>query len=235
MKVKNPLDANGFLTKCIVCKSVYHWAKDCPDRDIMYVTSQEEEVHITLFSKRVKECYVENFLDEIRSYAILDSGCTKSVYGIVWLQRYLDSLNESDKSSVQEQESSSKFKFGDGVVKTSLKKVIILSKSAMQKAATKIDFKNNKVTMFGKAQDLLFTTSGHYCIHRKYKIIDDEDKNTTKVMLTNTLDNKTSEESKNVAVKLHKQFCHPRTFRTRKLLQEEDVKMMKIFSNLLKK
>ena len=42
-------------------------------------------------------------------------------------------------------------------------------------------------------------------------------------MLTNTLDNKTSQEKKSVAVKLHKQFCHPRTFRIRKLLQDGGV------------
>ena len=200
------------------------------------------------FSKPVQECYVENFLGETLSYAILDSRCTKSVCGRVWLQCYLDALNESDKSSVQEQESSSKFKFGDDVVQTSLKKVIIpadingtkvkietdvidnslpllLSKSATQKAATKIDFKNNKVTMFGKVQDLHFTTSEHYCIplDRKHKIINYEDQNATKVMFTNTLDNKTSQEKKCVAVKLHKQFCHPRTFRLRKLLQDGGV------------
>ena len=91
----------------------------------MYAACQEEEVHITLFSKTVQECYVENFLGETLSYAILGSRCTRSVCSRVWLQCYLDALNESDKSSVQEQESSSKFKFGDGVVQTSLKKVII--------------------------------------------------------------------------------------------------------------
>ena len=107
MKVKNPLDANGFVTKCMVCRSIYHWVKDCPDRNAMYNACQEEEVHITLFSKTVQECYVENFLGENLSYAILDFGCTKSVCGRVWLQCYLDALNESDKSSVQEQESSS--------------------------------------------------------------------------------------------------------------------------------
>ena len=218
VKVKNPLDANGFVTKCMVCRSIYHWVKDCPDRNAMYTACQEEEVHITLFSRTVQECYAENFSGETLSYAILDSGCTKSVCSRVWLQCYLDALNESDKSSVQEQESSSKFKFGDGALQTSLKKVIIpadingtkvkietdvidnnlpllLSKSAMQKAATKIDFNNNKVTMFGKVQDLHFTTSGHYCIplDHKHKIINYEDQNATKVMFTNkALDNKTS-------------------------------------------
>ena len=94
MKVKNSLDANGFITKCMVCRSLYHWAKDCPDRNAMYAASQEEKVHITLFSKPVQECYVENFLGKSLSYAILDSGCTKSVCVKVWLQCYLDALNE---------------------------------------------------------------------------------------------------------------------------------------------
>ena len=41
---------------------------------------------------------------------------------------------------------------------------LLLSRSAMQKAGTKIDFRRDKVTTFGKEQDLHFTTSGHYCI-----------------------------------------------------------------------
>ena len=57
-------------------------------------------------------------------------------------------------------------------------------------------------------------------LDRKHKIINDEDQNATKVMFANTLGNKTSQEKKSVAVKLHKQFCHPRTFRLRKLLQD---------------
>ena len=79
--------------------------------------------------------------------------------------------------------------------------------------------------MFGKVQDLHFTTSGHYCIplDRKHKIISYKDQNATKVMFTDTLDNKTSQEKKSVAVKLHKQFCHPGTFRLRKLLQDGGV------------
>ena len=171
--MKNPSEADGFITKCMFGRSIYHWTKDCPDWNSMYAASQEEEVHIALFSKPVQECYREIFLGEILSYVILDSGCAKSICGKVWLQCYLDALNQSDKSSVQEQESSSKFKFGDGVVQTSLKKVIIpgdvsgtkvkietdyidnslpllLSKSVMQKADTNIDFRNNKVAIVWK-------------------------------------------------------------------------------------
>ena len=27
----NPVDSEGEVSKCLVCGSVYHWAKDCPD------------------------------------------------------------------------------------------------------------------------------------------------------------------------------------------------------------
>ena len=59
------------------------------------------------FLKPVQECYVENFLGETFSYAILDSRCTKSVCNKVWLQCYFDALNESDKSSVPKNKISS--------------------------------------------------------------------------------------------------------------------------------
>ena len=52
----------------------------------MYAASQEEDVQIILFSKPVQECYVKNFLGETLSYAVLDSGCIKSVCGKLWLQ-----------------------------------------------------------------------------------------------------------------------------------------------------
>ena len=55
----------------MVCGSMYHWVKDCPDRNAMYTACQEEEVQITLFSKTVQECYVENFLGETLSYAMI--------------------------------------------------------------------------------------------------------------------------------------------------------------------
>ena len=92
----------------------------------------------------------------------------------------------------------------------------------MQKAARKIDFKNNKQGYYvwkGTCTFIHFKISRHYCIplDRKHKIINGEDQNATKVMFTNTLDNKTSQEKRSVAVKLHEQFCHPRTFRLRKL------------------
>ena len=41
---------------------------------------------------------------------------------------------------------------------------LLLSKDAMKKAETKIDFENTTVTMFGETQDVLLTKCGHYAI-----------------------------------------------------------------------
>ena len=41
---------------------------------------------------------------------------------------------------------------------------LLLSKSAMKKAKTHIDFDNDVVEMFGRKQKILYTKSGHYAI-----------------------------------------------------------------------
>ena len=130
---------------------------------------------------------MEYDIKEAFSTAILDSGCTRTVCGETWLQCYLDTLDENDLESVRTQQSRTKFKFGDGKVYHSDRRVsfpaeigglniyietdvidndlpLLLSRSSMKKAGAKLDFENDKVVMFGTAQDLLFTSNGHYCI-----------------------------------------------------------------------
>ena len=41
---------------------------------------------------------------------------------------------------------------------------LLLSKETMKKANTQIDFKEDKVCIFGKKVDIKFSSSGHYCI-----------------------------------------------------------------------
>ena len=45
---------------------------------------------------------------------ILDSGCSKTVCGVDWIETYLDTLDEEELREVQVEESESKFKFGSG-------------------------------------------------------------------------------------------------------------------------
>ena len=80
----NPLDSAGNPTKCAVCQSIFHWAKDCPDS----YENSKEEINVTLFTNEVHDSYIETFVGETLGLAVLDSGCTQSVCGKGWLQCY---------------------------------------------------------------------------------------------------------------------------------------------------
>ena len=75
--------------------------------------------------------------------------------------------------------------------------------------------------MFGKEQDLHFTTSGHYSVplNQYCEINSDISKfyQERTILFTNNLGSK-SVERKDVALKLHKEFSHPRSHKLKKLL-----------------
>ena len=77
-----------------------------------------------MFNEEIENCYIETFLGETINKAILDSGCTETVCGNVWLQCYLDSLNKEESAKVQSQSSSKVFRFGDGKCYDATRKVI---------------------------------------------------------------------------------------------------------------
>ena len=58
-----------------VCQSIYHWFKDRPHN------VQGSNSKVTLFMEEVQKCYVQNFFGKTINLAVLDSGCTKTVYG----------------------------------------------------------------------------------------------------------------------------------------------------------
>ena len=144
-------------------------------------------VIVTLFRQEVQKCYVQNFLGETLNLAVLDSGCTKTVWGQEWPKCYIESLCDDDRKKIQEFTSEAEFKFEDGKVVASEKHVVIpcnnagenlslktdvvkseiplsLSKESMKAAETKIDFVNDKINMFGKDIHSHFAMSGHYTI-----------------------------------------------------------------------
>ena len=104
----------------------------------------------------------------------------------------MDSLKE--KSNVTQSDSNAIFEFGNDRSVKSNRKVeipviiedipvllttdvisfdipLLLSKESMKQANTVIDFKNDYIELFGKNINLLFTSSGHYCIQIKNVII----------------------------------------------------------------
>ena len=78
----------------------------------------EEEIYLS--SDNTK-----GFVGETINTAILDSGCTKTVCGAVWLDCYLNSLSTEDKKLVKTEDSSTKFRFGSGDPVPSIKRVIM--------------------------------------------------------------------------------------------------------------
>ena len=155
-----------------------HWVKDCPHKD---------EAHVQLFTKDIKDEYINQFAGETLNAAVLDSGWIRAVCGKLWLDCYIESLSKEDSKLIEERPSSTKFKFGDGRVVQASRKVIIpvyigdkkvsietdvvpddlpilLSKQSMKTERTTKDFVNDKVTMLAQALNLCFTSSGYYAI-----------------------------------------------------------------------
>ena len=221
--------------RCAICQSILHWARECPHNE----SNKPYENKVTLFTQEVQKCFIEIFLGETLNMAVLDSGCTKTVCGEEWLRCYIDTLSEIKQKEILSVKSNTEFKFGDGksvlsercvsmpckiagkrvIIETDVVKSeipLLLSKNSMKKANTRIDFANDKVNIFGKDIDLQFTSSGHDAVTLsdscKDLEADIEETQVTEVLLTiNNIDRKSKNEKQQIAIKLHKQFGHPRS------------------------
>ena len=98
----------------------------------------------------------------------------------------------------------------------------------MKKAEMSIDFSKDTVTIFGKTQKLLFTSSGHYCISIGKQIEScmklDLVNNDNNTMLFSDWEHKSRKEKHDAMIKLHRQFSHPPTKRIITLLKEVNIK-----------
>ena len=105
-KKLNPRNKDGFVSRCAICKSIYHWAEKCPER--------EDSVPSLYTADMTDKGYIHTFLGETLNMAVLDSGCIHTVCGEAWLNCYLESLNNVERDAVITTFSSRGFKFGDG-------------------------------------------------------------------------------------------------------------------------
>ena len=117
--------------------------------------------------------------------AVLDSACSTTVFGKIWLEIYLESLTLTQCSQVKESSSDKIFKFGAGSKLNSLKRVItpcqistescriatevvdsdislLLGKPSLKKAGVVLDLINDEALFFGKNNNLEVSKSGHY-------------------------------------------------------------------------
>ena len=238
--MRNRAGLDGRTMRCRGCDSVAHLIRDCPHvpkTSQAHFTDVDEfpesfDETVCLFS--VEESHV--FLAEATGSIVLDTGCTATVCGDEWLDVYLASLSADQRSSVILKSSNKTFKFGAGasvpslgvcsipgtlvgrsvlittdVVKSGIP--LLLSRSAMKRAAVKIDTSTDKAVVFGTEVDLDTTSSGHYSLpiqEREFEVCALE------------LGTKESEK-KATLLKLHRQFAHPTTPKLLSLLKDAGI------------
>ena len=118
---------------------------------------------------------------------MLDSACGRAVSGDKRINNYIQSLDNRDRLKIKQRDSQKVFKFGGGTclksnceyslpvviagrevtIKTDVVESdipLLLSRTAMKKAAVKMDLENDMATIMGNGVALNLTTSGHYCI-----------------------------------------------------------------------
>ena len=90
----NPTDSHGNVMRGLECDSTKHFVADCPHR------SQTQDVHTTLLNSN-PSISQKNMLAEALGRGLLDSGCSKTVAGKVWVAAYLETLEPDERKKVQ--------------------------------------------------------------------------------------------------------------------------------------
>ena len=221
----NPIGADGNIMRCHICESTKHFSSCCPHR-------RSEEAHVTVNITLLagmgenEQCCL---MAECAGYGVLDSACTKTVAGNVWVEEYLSKLTkeELDKVKSSERKTNSVYRFGDGVESKSVKTLnlpvlignksliievdvvdnkipLLISKPTMSKLGMKIDFANHVAVVKGQSMKLGCTSSGHYCLPISCFVRED-----CKIVLNvDRVIGESVPEKKKKALKLHRQFCH---------------------------
>ena len=237
----NPLGPDGRTLTCKSCGSYRHLLPACPDSwENMRKVNVVEEEHAVLFTGYNTE-EVRRLGVDARNCAVLDSACSSTVCGDSWLNNYIESLDKNDRQKVKQTKGQRVFKFGGGTClqskgEYSLPVVIagkeatintdvvesdiplLLSRTAMKKAAVKMDLENDTATIMGKEVALNLTTSGHYCIP-----IDKSEEVPVENVCAVHLDSLNNQDRIKTLLKLHRQFAHPPKNRLIALLKDADV------------
>ena len=137
----NPLNNRGTISTCGICKSIMHWASQCPHNPastLMTDVEHQELSHDQQFqfsdqtgqeNEEINEVECEiilfqadydsptqftKLLSESFNLAVIDCGASKTVCGRVWLNVLLESLSPDQARKVSYESSDRVFKFGDG-------------------------------------------------------------------------------------------------------------------------
>ena len=168
--------------KCFKCGKSDHIRRFCPE-----LRKRVEEVHITLFNSE-DQTKMTALIRESLGCALLDSGCTKTVCGKLWLEEYLSDLGGEDLAKVKYRSDETAYRFGDGMPSVSNQTVelpavvggqqvtikagivsnsipLLLSKEAMATAGVLLDFANGRAKILNEWCNLKTSVTGHFLIN----------------------------------------------------------------------
>ena len=232
---------SGRVPRCYICESTKHLMYNCPHKD-----EQDEvnmNVHITLLNSK-PEVIQKSLILESLGKGLLDSGCSKTVAGCVWVNEFLNAMSPDETKSIKEVPSQSVFRFGDGVEAKSLKRItlpiligskgvkidvevvdndipLLISKAAMKQMGMRLDFRRDMVTLKnGQEVKLMCTSTGHYSLPLSKGTFDLNEVNI--VLHLEALENLTRSEKKKKALKLHRQFSHASKERLLRLVKDSE-------------
>ena len=111
----NALDPSGRPSRCAVCGSVFHWARNC--------TEKGEKSELNSDAKRPKpdddqDIFITlacdlTFLKTCFRKAIVDNACTKIVASYRWVNDYVDRLDKNLRKLIETEKSDIQIVFGD--------------------------------------------------------------------------------------------------------------------------
>ena len=175
--------------------------------------------------------------------AVVDSGCTKSVCGNIWLNTYIDSLSQKERKLIYTESSICQFRFGIGKVYTSNRIVhipvhigascaslavhvvpcnipLLLSRISLKQASATLNFEEDVLHIFGEVIPLIVTESGHYCLALSRTIDEPHSPEIQKILFSTPIkDDDPTDVNRKKILKLHKQFSHPHPDKLQTLLK----------------
>ena len=141
-KRRNPTDKEGNIMRCLICESIYHFARFCPhshenfdentgsNKGNTNKGNNQSDINSETVQLSLLVAFTEgdnkteklgNLVKESSCSAILDCGASSSVCGEVWFNDYLQSLSEYERNNIVEKKSNTNFTFGSGTTYQSLK------------------------------------------------------------------------------------------------------------------
>ena len=136
----NPIGRDGRVSACMICRSIYHWHRECPNKasykipdtaggnkssDVQFTLGDDHtssDVEFTLFCGYTAS-KLQELTQECDGYAILDSGCSNTVCGEEWLRLFIERLSDEERQIMIIEPSEQTFTFGNGSAAASLRKV----------------------------------------------------------------------------------------------------------------